>query len=80
MNCTAEDDQVLLAKWDRLQSLPCGQSDEDAVSASFPFTVEETQAMERLWKRGLIRPTSVATAEFTLEGMDQVRRLTAACL
>jgi hypothetical protein len=77
LDVIAEDDQLLIAKWEKVESMRDDPATEPG-SVSFPFTVEETEAMERLWRRGLIRPTGVASAELTDEGIAEARRLLAA--
>jgi hypothetical protein len=43
----------------------------------FQFTIEETDTIAWFWKKGLIEPTGVATAEFTRTGVEKVRHLQA---
>ena len=67
------EDRLLLSKFEMLQ--PDSSGDDPALV--FRFTIEETGTMEWFWKKGLIEPTGVATAQFTRTGLEKVRHLRA---
>jgi hypothetical protein len=66
------EDRLLISKFEALQPDPAA---DDPASLVFPFTREEADTVAWFWKKGLIEPTGVATAQFTRTGLEKVRHL-----
>jgi hypothetical protein len=70
----SREDRLLVSKFEVLQPDPAA---DDPALLVFPFTIEETDTMAWFWKKGLIEPTGVSTAQFTRAGLEKVRHLRA---
>jgi hypothetical protein len=68
------EDTLLVSKFEILRPDPAA---DDPALLVFQFTSEETDTIAWFWKKGLIEPTGVATAQFTRAGLDKVRHLRA---
>jgi hypothetical protein len=68
------EDRLLVSKFEILRPDPAA---DDPALLVFPFTIEETDTMAWFWKKGLIEPTGVATAQFTRAGLEKVWHLRA---
>ena len=74
LDVISPDDQLLVAKLEKIEALT-QDPDQELTAVPFCFTMEETEAMARLWKRGLIEPVSDCSASLTPTGIDTARRL-----
>ena len=74
MKSISSDDALLVMKFQEVQSA-LRDPEEDPAAIPFSYSLEEVEAMARLWARGLIIPASAVSAKFTSAGLSEARRL-----